>query len=127
MLRKERLQALMWHCFPQRRQCGLRTQSPPASLPDSLSANGERSLLVDLSAPVLHSALSSESQPEATPLPLEPEGWQQLAEEKPPLASFADVSIYELHIRDFRCTSVTSRARSCVKRRLSAAVCRCCI
>ncbi|XP_022139216.1 pullulanase 1, chloroplastic [Momordica charantia] len=32
---------------------------------------------------------------------LKPEGWDKLADEKPPLHSFSDISIYELHIRDF--------------------------
>ncbi|KAL3700593.1 hypothetical protein R1sor_018615 [Riccia sorocarpa] len=49
-----------------------------------LSANGERSLIVDL----------SDSS-------LKPEGWDDLASEKPQLAAFTDISIYELHIRDF--------------------------
>ncbi|KAL2651111.1 hypothetical protein R1flu_019239 [Riccia fluitans] len=49
-----------------------------------LSANGERSLIVDL---------NDES--------LKPEGWDELAAEKPQLAAFTDIAIYELHIRDF--------------------------
>ncbi|KAL5994639.1 Pullulanase 1, chloroplastic [Asimina triloba] len=49
-----------------------------------LSADGMRTLLVNLD----HAALK-------------PEGWDALADEKPDLASFSDVSIYELHIRDF--------------------------
>ncbi|BFI23877.1 pullulanase [Marchantia polymorpha subsp. ruderalis] len=49
-----------------------------------LSANGERSLIVDL---------NDES--------LKPEGWSDLAAEKPKLAAFTDIAIYELHIRDF--------------------------
>lgn len=52
---------------------------------ESLSANGERSLIVDL---------NDES--------LKPEGWSDLAAEKPKLAAFTDIAIYELHIRDFR-------------------------
>ncbi|GLJ06318.1 hypothetical protein SUGI_0036280 [Cryptomeria japonica] len=49
-----------------------------------LSANGERSLFVNLQDPLL-----------------KPEGWESLADEKPQLESFADIVIYELHIRDF--------------------------
>ncbi|CAI5532371.1 unnamed protein product, partial [Closterium sp. Naga37s-1] len=49
-----------------------------------LSANGERSLVVDLS--------------DAS---LAPPDWSTLHRQKPPLHSFSDVSIYELHIRDF--------------------------
>ncbi|KAH7286181.1 hypothetical protein KP509_33G061600 [Ceratopteris richardii] len=49
-----------------------------------LSANGERSLLVDLDDPQV-----------------QPRGWSELAMLKPNLRSFNDVSIYELHIRDF--------------------------
>lgn len=33
---------------------------------------------------------------------LKPVGWDKLADEKPELLSFSDISIYELHIRDFR-------------------------
>lgn len=33
---------------------------------------------------------------------LKPDGWDNLAYEKPILHSFSDISIYELHIRDFR-------------------------
>ncbi|MCH88824.1 pullulanase 1 chloroplastic-like, partial [Trifolium medium] len=33
---------------------------------------------------------------------LKPDGWDNLANEKPILHSFSDISIYELHIRDFR-------------------------
>lgn len=32
---------------------------------------------------------------------LKPEGWDNLANEKPVIPSFSDISIYELHIRDF--------------------------
>lgn len=49
-----------------------------------LSANGGRSLFVNLQDPSL-----------------KPEGWESLADEKPQLESFADIVIYELHIRDF--------------------------
>ncbi len=47
-----------------------------------LSMNSRRSQLVDLGNPVL-----------------EPPGWDEL--EKPPLAAFEDIVIYELHVRDF--------------------------
>lgn len=33
---------------------------------------------------------------------LKPEGWDNLANEKPDILSFSDISIYELHIKDFR-------------------------
>ncbi|KAI0513966.1 hypothetical protein KFK09_009998 [Dendrobium nobile] len=49
-----------------------------------ISSNGSRTLLVDL---------NSED--------LKPSGWDDLAYEKPDLPSFSDISIYELHIRDF--------------------------
>ncbi len=48
----------------------------------SLSANGERSQIVDLDDPELM-----------------PPGWRELS--KPPLASLADAVVYELHVRDF--------------------------
>ncbi|XP_002965238.2 pullulanase 1, chloroplastic isoform X2 [Selaginella moellendorffii] len=47
-----------------------------------LSANGERSLVIDLSD---HN----------------PENWDRLSSEKPMLHCFNDMAIYELHIRDF--------------------------
>eukprot|EP01018_Ginkgo_biloba_P020654 Gb_39232 [translate_table: standard] len=50
-----------------------------------LSANGQRSLLINL---------NDES--------LKPQGWDNLADEKPQLEAFSDIAIYELHIRDFR-------------------------
>lgn len=50
-----------------------------------LSADGNRTLLVNLDSDAL-----------------KPEGWDNLAEEKPDLLSFSDISIYELHVRDFR-------------------------
>lgn len=50
-----------------------------------LSADGNRTLLVNL---------DSDS--------VKPEGWDGLADEKPDLLSFSDISIYELHVRDFR-------------------------
>ncbi|KAM7526852.1 hypothetical protein LguiA_016754 [Lonicera macranthoides] len=49
-----------------------------------LSADGNRTLLVNLDSDAL-----------------KPEGWDNLAEEKPDLLSFSDISIYELHVRDF--------------------------
>lgn len=51
-----------------------------------LSANGERSLIIDM----------ADEQ-------IAPEGWATLANEKPELECFNDIAIYELHIRDFRC------------------------
>jgi len=51
----------------------------------SLSSNGRRTLLVNLKSEAL-----------------KPEEWGKLADEKPCIKSFADISIYELHIRDFR-------------------------
>ncbi|GAB2222658.1 hypothetical protein Droror1_Dr00016778 [Drosera rotundifolia] len=55
-----------------------------------LSADGRRTLLVNL---------DSDS--------LKPEGWDNLVDEKPSLLSFSDVSLYELHIRDFSATDLT--------------------
>ncbi|XP_031092052.1 pullulanase 1, chloroplastic isoform X1 [Ipomoea triloba] len=49
-----------------------------------LSANGKRTLFVDLDCDNL-----------------KPEGWDSLGNEKPNLLSMSDISIYELHIRDF--------------------------
>ncbi|XP_068641519.1 pullulanase 1, chloroplastic isoform X2 [Aristolochia californica] len=49
-----------------------------------LSADGKRTLLVDLDSDAL-----------------KPEGWDKLADEKPDLSSVTDISIYELHVRDF--------------------------
>ncbi|XP_044462126.1 pullulanase 1, chloroplastic isoform X2 [Mangifera indica] len=49
-----------------------------------LSSDGRRTLLVNV---------DSDS--------LKPEGWDRLANEKPDIASFSDISIYELHVRDF--------------------------
>lgn len=51
----------------------------------SLSADGKRTLLVNLDSD-----------------DVKPEGWDNLQDEKPNLLSFSDVSIYELHVRDFR-------------------------
>ena len=50
-----------------------------------LSANGTRTWLVDINSETL-----------------KPPSWDKLAAEKPKLDSFSDISIYELHIRDFR-------------------------
>ncbi|KAG8645291.1 hypothetical protein MANES_10G051700v8 [Manihot esculenta] len=49
-----------------------------------LSSDGKRTLLVNLDSDTL-----------------KPERWDILADEKPTLLSFSDISIYELHIRDF--------------------------
>ena len=51
----------------------------------SLSMNSTRSQLVDLAAPTL-----------------KPAGWDSYA--KPPLAAPEDISLYELHVRDFSAT-----------------------
>ncbi|KAF9598351.1 hypothetical protein IFM89_027162 [Coptis chinensis] len=50
-----------------------------------LSSDGRRTLLINLDCKNL-----------------KPERWDDLANEKPELSSFSDISIYELHIRDFR-------------------------
>ncbi|KAK4367082.1 hypothetical protein RND71_014962 [Anisodus tanguticus] len=49
-----------------------------------LSADGRRTLLVNLDSD-----------------DVKPDGWDNLQNEKPNLLSFSDVSIYELHVRDF--------------------------
>uniref|UniRef100_A0A8R7QVS7 Pullulanase 1, chloroplastic n=1 Tax=Triticum urartu TaxID=4572 RepID=A0A8R7QVS7_TRIUA len=49
-----------------------------------LSANGARTWLVDINNETL-----------------KPASWDELADEKPKLDSFSDITIYELHIRDF--------------------------
>ncbi|KAK8643307.1 hypothetical protein V6N13_012610 [Hibiscus sabdariffa] len=49
-----------------------------------LSADGRRTLFVNLDAD-----------------DLKPEGWNELADMKPDIPSFSDISLYELHIRDF--------------------------
>lgn len=49
-----------------------------------VSSDGRRTLLVDLGSDDLM-----------------PKGWNKLADEKPPVDSFSDISIYELHVRDF--------------------------
>jgi hypothetical protein len=38
---------------------------------------------------------------------LAPPDWSGLTAEKPRLEAFTDISIYELHVRDFRCESRT--------------------
>lgn len=57
----------------------------PLLFSSRLSSDGRRTLFVDLDSDAL-----------------KPEGWCNLADEKPVLNSFCDISIYELHIRDFR-------------------------
>ncbi|KAL5709919.1 Pullulanase 1 [Ranunculus cassubicifolius] len=49
-----------------------------------LSSDGKRTLFINLDCDKL-----------------KPKGWDDLADEKPELPSFTDISIYELHIRDF--------------------------
>ncbi|KAL4190863.1 hypothetical protein AMTRI_Chr07g77910 [Amborella trichopoda] len=55
-----------------------------------LSADGKRSLFINLDCSTL-----------------KPEEWDQLADEKPALSSISDMSIYELHIRDFSASDDT--------------------
>ncbi|XP_028068840.1 pullulanase 1, chloroplastic isoform X3 [Camellia sinensis] len=55
-----------------------------------LSADGRWTLFVDLDSDAL-----------------KPEGWDKLADEKPDLLSFSDISIYEMHIRDFSANDPT--------------------
>nr|CAD1844009.1 unnamed protein product [Ananas comosus var. bracteatus] len=55
-----------------------------------LSSDGKRTWLVDLDRE-----------------DLKPAGWDELADQKPSLHSFSDVSIYELHIRDFSASDHT--------------------
>ncbi|XP_062091962.1 pullulanase 1, chloroplastic [Humulus lupulus] len=55
-----------------------------------VSANGGRTLFVDLDSDIL-----------------KPEGWEKLAYEKPDILSFSDTSIYELHVRDFSASDLT--------------------
>ncbi|KAK1400722.1 hypothetical protein POM88_000327 [Heracleum sosnowskyi] len=50
-----------------------------------LLADGKRTLLVNIDSDAC-----------------KPEGWESLADEKPDVVSFSDISIYELHVRDFR-------------------------
>ncbi|KAA3453437.1 Pullulanase 1, chloroplastic-like protein [Gossypium australe] len=58
-----------------------------------LSADGKRTLFVNLHAD-----------------DLKPEGWNELADMKPDILSFSDISIYELHIRDFSANDDTVNA-----------------
>ncbi|CAA0829226.1 Pullulanase 1- chloroplastic [Striga hermonthica] len=55
-----------------------------------LSADGRRTLIVDVASETL-----------------KPEAWDHLANEKTNLSSFSDISIYELHVRDFSATDGT--------------------
>ncbi|KAK9283626.1 hypothetical protein L1049_011876 [Liquidambar formosana] len=55
-----------------------------------LSSDARRTLLVNLDSDTL-----------------KPEGWDKLADEKPDIISFSDISIYELHIRDFSASDHT--------------------
>ncbi|XP_056684063.1 pullulanase 1, chloroplastic isoform X2 [Spinacia oleracea] len=55
-----------------------------------ISADVKRTLLADLSSETL-----------------KPEGWENLADEKPHLLSPSDISLYELHIRDFSAYDLT--------------------
>uniref|UniRef100_A0A7N0RGW6 Pullulanase n=1 Tax=Kalanchoe fedtschenkoi TaxID=63787 RepID=A0A7N0RGW6_KALFE len=55
-----------------------------------ISTDSRRTLLVNLDSDLL-----------------KPDGWDELASEKPPLNSFSDISIYELHVRDFSATDKT--------------------
>jgi hypothetical protein len=54
----------------------------------ALTADGERCVFVDLSAPGMA-----------------PQGWE--THSSPPLAKWTDVSVYELHVRDFSATDAT--------------------
>uniref|UniRef100_A0A1J3ES24 Pullulanase 1, chloroplastic n=1 Tax=Noccaea caerulescens TaxID=107243 RepID=A0A1J3ES24_NOCCA len=55
-----------------------------------LSADGSKTLLVNLDSD-----------------DLKPEGWDKLADKKPRLRSYSDISIYELHVRDFSANDET--------------------
>ncbi|XP_074366296.1 pullulanase 1, chloroplastic isoform X2 [Apium graveolens] len=55
-----------------------------------LSADGKRTLLVNIDSDAC-----------------KPQGWESLADEKPDVDSFSDISIYELHIRDFSVNDYT--------------------
>ncbi|XP_021690510.2 pullulanase 1, chloroplastic isoform X2 [Hevea brasiliensis] len=74
--------------------CSLRIEKCFANDPYArgLSSDGKRTLLVNLDSDTL-----------------KPEGWDILANEKPTLLSFSDISIYELHIRDFSANDHTVR------------------
>lgn len=60
-----------------------------------LAANGERSLLVNL------------GDPDVTP-----GGWGR--HPLPSLGAWSDISVYELHVRDFRCGCLTACDLACV-------------
>jgi len=60
------------------------TVTTPDPYSRAVSANGQRSQIVDINA-----------------AEFVPPGWEQLSAEKPPLEHHADAAIYELHIRDF--------------------------
>ncbi|CAN1238488.1 Pullulanase 1, chloroplastic [Linum grandiflorum] len=49
-----------------------------------LSSDGQRTFLVDLGSNGL-----------------KPEGWDKVADDKPTIVSFSDITLYELHVRDF--------------------------
>lgn len=53
-----------------------------------LSGDGKRTFVVNLDSDAL-----------------KPHKWDDLGDVKPDIADFADISIYELHIRDFRCVN----------------------
>ncbi|WCJ19247.1 limit dextrinase [Euphorbia peplus] len=55
-----------------------------------ISSNGKMTLLVNINSDTL-----------------KPEGWDTLANEKPCLSSTSDISIYELHVRDFSANDPT--------------------
>ncbi|CAN8257182.1 unnamed protein product [Cochlearia groenlandica] len=55
-----------------------------------LSGDGSKTLLVNLDSD-----------------DLKPEGWDKLADKKPCLKSYSDISIYELHVRDFSANDET--------------------
>ncbi|KAI3472652.1 hypothetical protein Pfo_029171 [Paulownia fortunei] len=61
-----------------------------------LSADGRRTLLVNVDSETL-----------------KPEAWDHLVEEKPNLLSFSDISIYELHVRDFSASDNTVPSDFC--------------
>ncbi|XP_041998053.1 pullulanase 1, chloroplastic isoform X2 [Salvia splendens] len=55
-----------------------------------LSSDGRRTLIVNVTSEAL-----------------KPESWDHLVDEKPDLLSFSDISIYELHVRDFSASDDT--------------------
>ncbi|XP_007010038.2 PREDICTED: pullulanase 1, chloroplastic isoform X1 [Theobroma cacao] len=61
-----------------------------------LSSDGRRTLFVNLDSNGL-----------------KPEGWDELADKKPDILSFSDISIYELHIRDFSANDNTVNPDFC--------------